>query len=349
MPAPAVAPPSTGEPAPADAALRRLRRGRCLVLTAPSLAAEAERLGLLEPHGLASLLVRADPGPLGRAPSACTTLADGRRLHLRPVRRGGLLAGLWRGRVLGLARPRSELRVTARLAAAGAPVARPAFVAGERGWILWRAAFATWWEPGARDARAFLAAGPAPARVARAAAAAGAALRRFHDAGGRHADLHAGNLLLREAASGCTALLVDLDRARCGRPPPASVRLAEMMRLHRSLVKLGLASRVGARGCAAFLRAYTGGDRRLRRALRRHLPRELRRLRLHRAGWRSVRYLSFAWTQSRTARSAATSSSIARTRTSTPAAQAGWIFGASFSVVTQRRAARERSARSPGR
>jgi Ser/Thr protein kinase RdoA (MazF antagonist) len=170
-------------------------------------------------------------------------------------------------------------------------------VAGERGWILWRAALATWWEPGARDARDFLAAGPAPARVARAAAAAGAALRRFHDAGGRHADLHAGNLLLREEASGCTALLADLDRARCGPPPPPSIRLAEMMRLHRSLVKLGLASRVGARGCAAFLLAYTGEDRRLRRALRRHLPGELRRLRLHRAGWRSVRYLSFAWTQ----------------------------------------------------
>jgi 3-deoxy-D-manno-octulosonic acid kinase len=345
MPAPAVAPPSADGPEPAGPALRR---GRCLVLAPPSLAAEAERLGLLEPDGLARLLARAEPGPTGRARSACVSLADGRRLHLRPVRRGGLLAGLWRGGVLGLARPRAELRVAARLAAAGAPVARPALVVGERGRILWSAAVATWWEPGARDARDFLAAGPAPARVARAAAAAGAALRRFHDAGGRHADLHAGNLLLREEASGCTALLVDLDRARCGRPPPASVRLAEMMRLLRSLVKLGLAARVGPRGCAAFLRAYTGGDRRLRRALRRHLPGELRRLRLHRAGYR-LGYLRRAWIQSRTPRSSATSSSIARTRTSAPAAQAGWILGASFSVVTQTRAARARPARSPGR
>jgi Ser/Thr protein kinase RdoA (MazF antagonist) len=201
------------------------------------------------------------------------------------VRHGGLAAALWRGRVLGVGRPAAELRGAAALAAAGAPVARAAFVAGERRLGLWRAAVATWLEPNARDAAAFLAAGPDRSRALRAAAAAGLALRRFHDAGGRHADLHAGNLLVREGDADCEVRIVDLDRARRGKPPSAPARMAEMMRLYRSLVKRGLACRLGARGCAAFLRAYTGRDRRLRRALLRRLPRELRLLRRHRLGY----------------------------------------------------------------
>jgi hypothetical protein len=58
-----------------------------------------------------------------------------------------------------------------------------------------------------------------------------------------------------------------------------------MMRLYRSLEKRGLAGGLGARGCAAFLAAYTGPDRSLRRSLLRRLPHELRRLALHRLGW----------------------------------------------------------------
>jgi hypothetical protein len=272
--------------APALPELRALRRGDCFVLAPPPLAGEALRLGLLEPGGLVRVLAAAERGPAGRAPTACVTLSDVRRLHLRPVHHGGLLAPLWRGRLLGIARSVRELRVAARLAAAGAPVTRPALVAGERRRGLWRAALATWHEGGALDASAWLAREPEPARLLRAAAAAGAALRRFHEAGGRHRDLHAGNLLLREGAAGIEVLLVDLDRARCGSPPGPAARLAEVMRLYRSLLKRGLAARVGPRGCAAFLRAYTGGDRRLRRALLRHLPRERRRLALHRIGYR---------------------------------------------------------------
>jgi hypothetical protein len=271
---------------PAEAALRTHRRGPCCVLAAEPLEAFALRLGLLETGGLARLLARALPGPSGRARCALVALSAAQRLHLRPAQHGGLLAALWGGRLLGIRRPLRELRVAALLRARGAPVARPAFVAAERRFGLWRAAVATWHEPRACDAAAFLAAGPAPPRVVRAAAAAGRALRRFHDAGGRHPDLHAGNLLLRETEAAIEALLVDLDRARCGAPPPPGVRLAEIMRLHRSLVKRGLDARVGPPARAAFLAAYTGSDRALRRALLRRLPRELRRLAIHRLGYR---------------------------------------------------------------
>jgi hypothetical protein len=58
--------------------------------------------------------------------------------------------------------------------------------------------------------------------------------------------------------------------------------MRELMRLVRALHKCGLAEQVGARGCAAALSAYCGGDRALRRALLAHLPRERRRVARHR-------------------------------------------------------------------
>jgi hypothetical protein len=61
--------------------------------------------------------------------------------------------------------------------------------------------------------------------------------------------------------------------------------MAELMRLHRSVVKRGLSEVVGPRGCARFLDAYTGGDRVLRRALLAHLPVERVRLALHRLAY----------------------------------------------------------------
>ena len=268
--------------------LRALRRSRCIVVAVEPLADEAVRLGLLEPGGLARWVASGVPGPRGRATTALVALAGSMPLHVRPSVHGGWLGPLWRGRVLGTGRATRELEVASRLAAAGAPVARPAFVAGERRLGLWRVVIAHWHEADAVDAAAFLASAPGRSRTLRAAAAAGRALRRFHDAGGSHPDLHAGNLLLREGLAGCEALLVDLDRARGDLPPAAPARLAEMMRLYRSLVKRGLAGRLGSRGCAAFLRAYTGEDRVLRRSLLRNLPREMRRLALHRLGWRRV-------------------------------------------------------------
>ena len=59
----------------------------------------------------------------GRAATAILALpARAGRVHLRPVRHGGLLAPLWRGAIWGVARPVAELRGRAQLLAAGAPV-----------------------------------------------------------------------------------------------------------------------------------------------------------------------------------------------------------------------------------
>jgi tRNA A-37 threonylcarbamoyl transferase component Bud32 len=261
---------------------RRLGAGSLFLLVSAPLEAAARDLGLLEPGGLECLL-NAGGGGRGRARTAVVPL-PGRcqRLHLRPVRRGGLLGGLRGDLHFGLGRPVAELRANARLEAAGAAVPHPVLVAGRRrAGPLWAASVGTVHEEDTQDGIAFLTRRPGCARILRAATAAGEAVRRFHAAGGCHADLHVGNLLLRESRAGTSALLIDLDRARVVERVGARERMAELMRLYRSLVKRGLQEIVGRRACARFLAAYAARDRELRRELLSHLPREGLRLALH--------------------------------------------------------------------
>jgi 3-deoxy-D-manno-octulosonic acid kinase len=252
-----------------------------------SLEAAALAAGLLEPDAFERAFATAHGS--GRAPTALLALAGGPRLHLRRLVHGGMLGPLLGASFLGLRRPLQELRVTSALRAAGAPVPRPALaLARTRLGPLRACAVGTFFEEDTVDAAAFLASAPAPARRLAAAAAAGRAVRRFHDAGGRHADLHVKNLLLREGGAGFECVVVDLDKARLVTDPTPADRMAELMRLFRSLVKRGLLDPVGARGCARFLGAYCGDDRRLRAALLRRLDPELRRVALHRVGYRAT-------------------------------------------------------------
>jgi 3-deoxy-D-manno-octulosonic acid kinase len=235
--------------------------------------------GLFEPVAVENLLADA-AGARGRGPIAVVPL-ECESLALRGLRRGGLLGPWLGGAIFDPSRPARELCATARLRAAGAPVATPVLaLAWRRGW-LWRGAVATRFVPDAIDAGAFLEAAPSPERCRRILAAAGRTVRRFHDAGGWHADLHVANLLVRET-QGPEIWIIDLDRARVGPPPDPRARMSQLMRLYRSLRKRGLlAAAGGARGCATFLSGYADGDRALRRALAASLPAERRRVALH--------------------------------------------------------------------
>jgi hypothetical protein len=175
----------------------------------------------------------------------------------------------------------AELEVTARLRARGAPVVKPVLVVGRRIRGFWRADLGTVHEEGSVDGETFLRTAPGRARRLGAARAAGRAVRQLHDAGGRHADLHIGNLLVLERQSEMEVLVIDLDRARVVAELTPTRRMAELMRLYRSLLKRRLDHRVGPRECATFFGAYVAGDRTLRRALLTHLPRERRRIARH--------------------------------------------------------------------
>lgn len=275
---------------------RHVRAGPVVLEARADLEGPARAAGLLDAVRVESLLAgsadasrAAEVGATGRGRTVVLSLPGAApRLILRPLRHGGVLGPLLGHRYLGLGRPRREVAATARLREAGAPVPAPALVIGlAAAWPFWRALVGTELEEGAQDAVAFLAEPPSPARLLRAAGAAGRALRRFHDAGGVHPDLHVKNLLVRESGDGAEVIVIDLDRARVSAPVSARERMTELMRLLRSLHKRALVEAVGARGIARFFAAYTAGDRTLRRALLAHRGREERRIVRHARLWRT--------------------------------------------------------------
>ncbi len=265
-------------------------KGRWLVDAA--IADEVRRAHLLDAEEVRAALARAE-GATGRAQTALVSLGA-TRLVLRGVQRGGILGPLLGAALFAPDRPLREIAVTAALRSAGAPVPRPAFGGAFRrrgAWRFgaWNGAVATWLEAEARDAEVWLRGDPPQASLERALESAGAAVRRFHDAGGSHPDLHVKNLLVRELADRCDIVVIDLDRARVIPDLSARARMAQMMRLYRSLLKRDLLRVVGESGCAAFFVAYTRGDDALRNALLARLPAERRRVARHALGYRRSR------------------------------------------------------------
>jgi 3-deoxy-D-manno-octulosonic acid kinase len=249
----------------------------------PETLAALRGAGWLDPTRIETALGAAS-GARGRAAVAVVPIGAA-ALVLRGVHHGGWL-GAALGRGLGSARrPLAEIAATARLRAAGAPVPRPAFAGAWRHGSVWRGVVATHLEAGAHDAVRWL---RESSNARRAIESAARAVRRFHDAGGWHADLHAGNLLVRDRGGALDVLVIDLDRARVEERVDARARMAQLMRLYRSLVKRDLVDRIGPRGCAAFLHAYVAGDRALRAAMLERLPAEQRRIALHALLYRSA-------------------------------------------------------------
>ncbi len=205
---------------------------------------------------------------------------------VRPVRRGGWLGPVLGTRLLAPTRPLAEARATETLRRRGAPV--PLLVlalAWRRGRLGWEAVVATREEPGARNGRVWLETHGRSAARRRAAEAAGRAIRRFHDAGGRHRDLHLGNLLVADGAEGPSVRVIDLDGARVGALPSARRRMRELMRLYRSLLKADIPDR--RRLAAAALHGYCAGERELRGALLRWRGVEALRVAVHRLAYPS--------------------------------------------------------------
>jgi tRNA A-37 threonylcarbamoyl transferase component Bud32 len=218
--------------------------------------------------------------PAGRARLARLETPLGPVL-VREARKGGLLARV-RGRAFrGRWRPLDELVLARRLLGAGAPVADAVGAVVLRAPRGWRGFLLVREVEGAVDLEALLyGASPTPPLSRREAlAAAGAAVRRLHDEGVEHADLHPKNLLVDGA--GRRVLVIDLDRARAHDGPlPPAARLRNLARLGRSVEKHRLRGMsAGRREALRFLEAYAGGREaaapwleRVRARLRRGLP-----------------------------------------------------------------------------
>lgn len=177
-----------------------------------------------------------------------------RRWALRRYLRGGWAARISRDRYLYLGeertRPFREFRLLMRLRQLGLPVPAPVAAGYRRGAFTYAAELLTERLPSAMPLSALLRAGLAdPARWR----AIGACLRRFHDAGARHADLNAHNILLGESGQ---VWLLDFDRGRlCA---PGAWRERALTRLERSLAKLAGADGAWRDGFAQLRAAHDG-------------------------------------------------------------------------------------------
>jgi 3-deoxy-D-manno-octulosonic acid kinase len=163
---------------------------------------------------------------------------------LRHYHRGGMVAKvmgdryLWRG--ADATRCFAEFRLLAEIAQLGLPGPAPLAARYRRRGLYYRADLITRRIAGAQTLAECLAAGQLDAELAREV---GALVARFHRVGIWHADLNAHNVLVGSSA----LYLIDFDRG-CVRDLAGGWRLANLARLHRSLVKLGAA----AQGEAAF-------------------------------------------------------------------------------------------------
>ena len=185
--------------------------------------------------------------PGGRGSISFLNLAGG-DFALRRYRRGGLAARLSQDRYLGLGEARNrafrELRLLAALTERGLPVPRPVAASYRREGCTYQAELVTVKLPDARSLADWWLAGEAGVQDW---AAVGRCLRRFHDAGVRHADLNANNIML-DGRGGIW--LLDFDRGRLSSPGSWQGRV--LQRLARSLQKIGATAGRGDEWRAGF-------------------------------------------------------------------------------------------------
>lgn len=268
-----------------------VREGRTtLVLRAD--AAEALRAaGIADPEAAAAAAgaeARTFQGR-GRPVSFPVPGSPGLRVVARRYLHGGILRGLTGGLFPGAGRFLRELATADGLFRRGAPVPEPfgivvreAGAGTARGWFLSREI------EGVEDLRGMLLRLPPGDPVRHwALTAAGRAVRRLHDAGALHADLHIKNILLPRAGGG-EATVVDLDGARVLQGGLSrEQRAAQVQRLDRSLEKLafkvrGSASRADRR---RLVLAYLGEDRPTEEESLRWRKKHRAALARHRLGW----------------------------------------------------------------
>ena len=258
-------------------------------------APELVELRLADPASRADLFARSPRR--GRGPTPVVPLSGGGAVVLRRYRHGGLFGRITGPLLLGPGRALRELAVTHGARERGAPVPSVlCLVLWPNLGPLWSSAIGTFEEPDARDLLEVLDSLPEQADRRRLARHAGAAIRRLHDAGVDHRDLHLCNILAvpDPGSESDRIVIVDLDRATFpGTGPLEPARRAQNLgRLCRSVVKSGLwRNPLGRREFASLIAGYTSGNRTLRRELRGRAARERASLWLHRLsyGVRSTR------------------------------------------------------------
>lgn len=194
---------------------------------------------------------RGTAGTFGGGRGQAVSAGEHGQWVLRHYHRGGLPGRvfndgyLWTG--ANSARPVNELRVLTSLVEKGAPVPGPVAARVLRTGFKYRGDLLTTKIPDARTL-----ADSAATLAAEDWGEVGRAIRRFHAAGGWHADLNAHNILLAPRG----VFIIDLDRGRLV-TPGTRLQRRNLDRLERSLLKLSWLPGV-APGWQQLLDAWRG-------------------------------------------------------------------------------------------
>ena len=235
--------------------------GRLRLVTAPGFEDVLADAGLDDPAALARFVDSLTPDRSRSAGRAATALLGtrGGEIFVKRALKGGALGPAFLGRIPRFARVAGELDGTAQLLGRGAPVLAPAFAAGVRDVLGWKAVLGTLHRPGALDgARALAACGDDASTAARLGHAMGCAIRLFHDVGGSHADLAVTNLL-HDPGDG-SLRVIDLQGAHVGAAPDENRRRRELARLRRSIERRPELQAAAPAAWAALLAGYIEGD-----------------------------------------------------------------------------------------
>ena len=265
------------------------REGRRALLIREGSEGRLRRQGLLDPAVLWNKA--AQPSHLmGRGEVLLIKGKEG-GVVVRKYRHGGLLRRLTGDLFFFGARPFQELAITEEVKSAGIPTLEILAAIMERGWGGWyRGYLITRYLPSTIDLIAYLDKESEGNRRRAVIEKAGESVRRIHQAGIYHADLHLKNFLVD--GKGPKVYLIDFDKSKVFPHLKPSGRMKNLKRLDRSAEKLtrhGL--HLTKRDKRTFCHAYASGDREIHPYLKNYLKRYRWHTLLHQWGWWIARIL----------------------------------------------------------
>jgi tRNA A-37 threonylcarbamoyl transferase component Bud32 len=192
----------------------------------------------------------------GRSKAVLFGFSEGKGV-LRELRHGGMFRALTGGLFLSKKRPLCELDVHEYAGKCGVNVPEPLAACVRRAGLGFRAYIATRFIENAVELAACFTR-EADMRLSEkksVVAACGREVRRMHDAGILHADLHVRNILVRRGKKP-EAFIVDFDKAVLKKAVVSGDREKNLLRLGRSVDKLPADERPNAADMLRFLVAY---------------------------------------------------------------------------------------------
>jgi tRNA A-37 threonylcarbamoyl transferase component Bud32 len=268
---------------------RLLREGKKAILVRNGYEEKLRNQGLLNPSGLWKHSSPSDH-LMGRGE---VLLIKGKQggVAVRKYRHGGLLRRLTGDLFFFGARPFQEVAITEEVKSAGVPTVEILAAIIDRGWGGWyRGYLITSYLPTATDLISYLDKEPQGERRKAVIEKAAESVKRIHQGGIYHADLHLKNFLVDEKKQ--RVYLIDFDKSEVFPHLRPSTRMKNLKRLDRSAEKLtrhGLSLTQGDK--KTFCHVYTSGDRKIRPYVKTYRQRYRRYQRLYRWGWWIARIL----------------------------------------------------------